>query len=109
MNGECVTLSLGSNSSIPVDYSLSQNYPNPFNPLTRIAYSLPKESIISVYICDVKGFKVKSLVNKNMNAGNHSFVWDSTNDRGDIVSTGIYFFTLQTSEFTSTRKMLFLK
>jgi hypothetical protein len=44
-----------------------------------------------------------------MNAGNHSFVWDSTNDRGDIVSTGIYFFTLQTSEFTSTRKMLFLK
>jgi hypothetical protein len=109
MNGECVTLSLGHNSSIPVDYSLSQNYPNPFNPLTRIAYSLPKESIISVYIYDVKGFKVKSLVNKNMNAGNHSFVWDSTNDRGDIVSTGIYFFTLQTSEFTSTRKMLFLK
>ena len=109
MNGECVTLSLGHNSSIPVDYSLSQNYPNPFNPLTRIAYSLPKESIVSVYIYDVKGFKVKSLVNKNMNAGNHSFVWDSTNDRGDIVSTGIYFFTLQTSEFTSTRKMLFLK
>ena len=109
MNGECVTLSLGHNSSIPVDYSLSQNYPNPFNPLTRIAYSLPKESIISVYIYDVKGFKVKSLVSKNMNAGNHSFVWDSTNDRGDIVSTGIYFFTLQTSEFTSTRKMLFLK
>jgi len=109
MNGECVTLSLGSNSSIPVDYSLSQNYPNPFNPLTRIAYSLPKESIVNVYIYDVKGFKVKSLVNKNMSTGNHSFVWDSTNDRGDIVSTGIYFFTLQTSEFTSTRKMLFLK
>jgi hypothetical protein len=109
MNGECVTLSLGHNSSIPVDYSLSQNYPNPFNPLTRIAYSLPKESVVSVYIYDVKGFKVKSLVNKNMSAGNHSFVWDSTNDRGDIVSTGIYFFTLQTSEFTSTRKMLFLK
>ena len=109
MNGECVTLSLGHNSSIPVDYSLSQNYPNPFNPLTKIAYSLPKESVVSVYIYDVKGFKVKSLVNKNMSAGNHSFVWDSTNDRGDIVSTGIYFFTLQTSEFTSTRKMLFLK
>ena len=109
LNGECVTLSLGHNSSIPVDYSLSQNYPNPFNPLTRIAYSLPKESIVSIYIYDVKGFKVKSLVNKNMNAGNHSFVWDSTNDRGDIVSTGIYFFTLQTSEFTSTQKMLFLK
>jgi hypothetical protein len=109
MNGECVTLSLGHNSSIPVDYSLSQNYPNPFNPLTRIAYSLPKESVVSVYIYDVKGFKVKSLVNKNMSAGNHSFVWDSTNDRGDIVPTGIYFFTLQTSEFTSTQKMLFLK
>jgi len=109
MNGECVTLSLDPNSSIPSDYSLSQNYPNPFNPLTRIAYYLPKESIVSINIYDVKGFKVKSLVNIDMNTGNHSFVWDSTNDRGDIVSTGIYFFTLQTDEFSETKKMLYLK
>ena len=109
MNGECVTLSLDPNSPIPSDYSLSQNYPNPFNPLTKIAYYLPKESIVSINIYDVKGFKVKSLVNIDMNTGNHSFVWDSTNDRGDIVSTGIYFFTLQTDEFSETKKMLYLK
>ena len=109
INGDCITLNTGASFSLPGEFSLSQNYPNPFNPTTSILYSVPIESFINIDIYDLRGFKVKSLVDRFMSSGNHSVQWDATNESGDVVSTGMYFFTIQSVEFSSTRKMLFLK
>jgi flagellar hook assembly protein FlgD len=54
------------------------------------------------------GRKIKSLSNANQTAGYHSLQWDATNDLGEIVSTGMYFYTLRTKQFSETNKMLFL-
>jgi len=88
---------------------LFQNYPNPFNPTTIIQYLVPFESFVNVDIYDLRGLKIKSLVNSSKSSGNHSIQWDATNESGDLVSTGMYFFTIQADKFRDTKKMLFLK
>ena len=108
LNGECVTLSTLQTAIPPREYSLSQNYPNPFNPTTQIRYDLPEDALVSISIYDVMGRKIKSLSNANQTAGYHSLQWDATNDLGEIVSTGMYFYTLRTKQFSETNKMLFL-
>ena len=108
MNGECVSLSTLQTAIPPREYSLSQNYPNPFNPTTIIGYYLFRDSYISIDIFDLKGLKVKSLIGGVFSAGSHSVQWDATNDLGEIVSTGMYFYTLRTKQFSETNKMLFL-
>ena len=109
LNSECVTLSTSQTAISPQDYSLSQNYPNPFNPSTKIRYYLPDELYVSINIYDLNGYKVKSLIEGSSSAGFHSVQWDATNDLGEIVSAGMYFFTLKTNQFNETIKMLFLK
>ena len=109
LNSECVTLSTSQTAISPQDYSLSQNYPNPFNPSTKIRYYLPDELYVSINIYDLNGYKVKSLTEGSLSAGSHSVQWDATNNQGEIVSAGMYFFTLKTNQFNETIKMLFLK
>jgi flagellar hook assembly protein FlgD len=92
----------------PRSYSLSQNYPNPFNPSTIIGYYLSIDSYVNIDIFDLRGLKVKSLIGGFLSAGSHSVQWDATNDFGEIVSTGMYFYTLKTKQFSETNKMLFL-
>jgi flagellar hook assembly protein FlgD len=89
---------------IPQDYSLSQNYPNPFNPTTNIRFSLTKMSFTTLKIYDILGREVATLVNKELSAGRHTYEFD-----GSRLSSGIYFYRLQTGEFTQTRKMLLIK
>ena len=108
LNGECVTLSTLNTAVLPQSYSLYQNYPNPFNPSTVIGYYLSKDSYVNIDIFDLRGFKVKSLIKEVLSAGSHSVQWDATNDLGEIVSTGMYFYTLRTKQFSKTNKMLFL-
>lgn len=92
---------------------LKQNYPNPFNPTTTIAFSLVENSFVSLEIFNVKGQKVKTLVTERMEAGTHSVVWNGKNDKGDSVSSGIYFSHYGTNssngDYTSVKKMLLLK
>ena len=88
---------------------LYQNYPNPFNPVTNISYSLSQDSYVNINIYDLKGNYVKSLTRKSMSTGRHSIQWDATNEFGDDVSTGIYFYTIKTEYSSETKKMLFLK
>jgi hypothetical protein len=108
LNGECVTLSTLKTAIPPRSYSLSQNYPNPFNPSTIIGYYLSIDSYVNIDIFDLRGLKVKSLIGGFLSAGSHSVQWDATNDFGEIVSTGMYFYTLKTKQFSETNKMLFL-
>jgi len=93
----------------PKDYSLNQNYPNPFNPNTEISYKLPKSGHIKLEIYNILGQKVKTLVNKFQGIGTHNIQWDSSNNGGALVSSGVYFYCLETPDMTMTKKMLLLR
>ncbi|MCD4650291.1 MAG: T9SS type A sorting domain-containing protein, partial [Candidatus Cloacimonetes bacterium] len=85
------------------------NYPNPFNPETTIRFSLAGEQSVKLNIYNIKGQLVKTLVDNNMDTGNHSVVWKGTNRFNKVVAGGIYFYQLETSAKRFTRKMLLLK
>ena len=94
---------------VPGVFALHQNYPNPFNPKTEIRFDLPEATVVDISIYNLMGQKVKTLANKEVSPGYHVMQWDGTNDRGGMVSTGMYFYTLNTEKFHAMRKMLFLK
>jgi hypothetical protein len=96
-------------SSPPESFSLSQNYPNPFNPVTKIDYTLPEAADAKLEIYNVRGQRVRTLVNDHLPAGVHFIHWDSRDMYGQSVAAGIYFYRLQAGPRTLTRKMLLLK
>ncbi|MBV6478851.1 MAG: hypothetical protein HGGPFJEG_01608 [Ignavibacteria bacterium] len=90
--------------SIPQVYSLSQNYPNPFNPETKIKYSLPKQSVVKIKIYDMLGKEVMTLVNGQLNAGSYEATFSGVN-----LSSGVYFYKMETPEFTDIKRMVLIK
>jgi hypothetical protein len=86
------------------NFDLSQNYPNPFNPSTKITYSVPELSIVTIKVFDILGNEIETLVREERQAGTYEFTWNSGNLPG-----GIYFYRLQTGYFVQTRKMTLLK
>ena len=92
------------------DIKLFSNFPNPFNPETLISFNLQKANDIKLEIYNMKGQKVKTLVNKRYIAGYHSIVWDGTDNSGNPIGSGIYLYQLKAgSEFSRIKKMLLLK
>ncbi len=89
--------------------SLSQNYPNPFNPVTSISFSLDKEQKIDLSIYNIKGQKVTTLYKGLQKQGYNSRTWDGKDQRGNSVTSGIYFYRLKTETKTISRKMILLK
>ena len=85
------------------------NYPNPFNPVTKLRYTIPKNSLVSIIIYDMLGRQVKTLVNQTQDAGYASVIWDATNDYGKPVSAGIYLYQIKTGEYIQTKKMVLIK
>jgi len=96
-------------SAQPADYALSQNYPNPFNPNTAISYSVPTSTHVTLKIYNVMGKEIKTLVNETRSAGIHSVTWDGTNNAGQKVTSGIYFYSLKADNFTDTKQMILMK
>ena len=94
---------------LPRDFNLSQNYPNPFNPQTVIEYALPRDSRINIVVYNVLGQMVKVLKNEWEEAGYKSVAWDGTNQSGQEVGTGIYFYKITAGDFVKTKKMVLLK
>lgn len=90
--------------SKPTIYYLSQNYPNPFNPATTIEFSIPERSHVLLKVYDVLGNEVATLVNGWMEAINYKVIFD-----GSKLASGIYYYTLATGNFTSTKKLILLK
>ena len=88
----------------PTKFILAQNHPNPFNPTTKINFSIPKQSKVSIHVFNSLGQEMAELVNKDFSAGNHSVDFNATN-----FNSGIYFYTLQSANFTKTMKMILLK
>ncbi|MCD4691414.1 MAG: T9SS type A sorting domain-containing protein [Calditrichales bacterium] len=95
--------------NIPQNYSLHQNYPNPFNPATTINYDLPKTSNVVLRVYDLIGQEVKTLVNDIQTAGEKSVVWNGRNSAGQIVSSGVYIYSLQAGNEVHSRKMIFAR
>ncbi|MCK4311550.1 MAG: right-handed parallel beta-helix repeat-containing protein [Candidatus Cloacimonetes bacterium] len=96
---------------IPLITKLNQNYPNPFNPSTTISFELNTEitEITEIVVLNLKGQKVKTLVNEILPAGEHSVIWNGRDSNGNRVSSGIYFYKLNAGKFVRTKKMILLK
>jgi len=90
--------------NIPEKFALMQNYPNPFNPVTTIHYQLPKDSDVKLQVFDLTGRLVETLVNDKKPAGDYIINWNAQN-----ISSGIYFYRIQTEGFTSVKKCVKLK
>jgi len=90
-------------------FALMQNYPNPFTQSTRINFSLPEKSKAELCIYNLKGQKIKTLLNCEQNAGVYAFDWDGNDEQGNFVSSGIYYCKLQWRNKTLTRKMIKLR
>ncbi len=93
----------------PSQFVLSQNYPNPFNPGTAISYHLPKAEYVSLIVYDITGRRVKTLVDAAQTANSYTVYWDGTNDSGQNVASGMYFYTLKAGAFLQSRRMLLLR
>ena len=97
------------NNTLPDKQLLHSNFPNPFNPITTLRYDLPKDGMVNITIYDIMGRVVKTLVNGSQTAGFKSIQWNSTNNRNEPVSAGLYLYTIQAGEFRQTKKMVLLK
>mgnify|MGYP000393898194 CR=1 FL=1 len=112
MKNDNFVVSTEDENIIAADFRLEQNYPNPFNPSTTINYSIPvvetlhatslQHVLLVVY--DILGREVATLVNKYQRSGNYEIRFDATN-----LSSGIYFYTLRTGNFSESKKMILLK
>jgi len=97
------------NETIPSDYNLEQNYPNPFNASTIIRYSLPEHSKVTISIYNTLGQLTKVLVDAYKPAGNHTILWDGTDQNGESVVSGVYMYGIKAGNFVDARKMIMLK
>lgn len=95
--------------ALPTFFALQQNYPNPFNPTTTIHYQLPIDTRVTLKVFNVLGQEVRTLVDDTQTAGYRSVVWDTRNDQGNQIASGVYFYRLQTREYTKTLKLMVLR
>jgi hypothetical protein len=99
-----ITSPIAVEDASPLEFRVFQNTPNPFNPTTHIAFSLPKASHATLSVYNTTGQKVATLLDRRMEAGKHSAVWNGTG-----CSTGLYFYKLEADGKAEIRKMLLLK
>jgi hypothetical protein len=105
-----ICLGVGVNDDQIVEFKNSiQNHPNPFNPETTIEYSIKEDSNVLIEIYNIKGQKVKTLINGFREAGYHSVIWNGKDNNGKSVASGLYFYRMQTDNYQKIRKMVLLK
>ena len=96
-------------SSVPHLYNLEQNYPNPFNPTTQIQFAIPIAGNVTLKIYNSLGQLVKTLADGNMSAGYHTVTWNATDNSGNKLSSGVYFYRITAESFVQVRKMILMK
>ncbi|MBT4036192.1 MAG: T9SS type A sorting domain-containing protein [Candidatus Marinimicrobia bacterium] len=94
---------------IPQHFELSQNYPNPFNGQTLIQFVLPEETQIKIALFNILGREIRVLTDKTLAPGTYTVTWDGRDSQGHKVSTGVYFYRLDSPAFIDARKMVYLK
>ena len=104
---------VGADNIVNITTALKGNYPNPFNPVTNIAFSLGEPGHVTLEVYNVKGEKVRTLVDAVLPADNHVITWNSVDDNNKSVSSGVYIYKMisegNSGEYTSTKKMILLK
>ena len=90
--------------SVLNSFNLYQNYPNPFNPSTSIKFDLRDISFVTLKIYDATGKEIQTLVNSELNAGQHSYNWN-----GEKYSSGVYFYKISTGNYSEVKRMLYIK
>ncbi|MDP3581077.1 MAG: T9SS type A sorting domain-containing protein, partial [Ignavibacteria bacterium] len=94
----------GQDNTLPQQFQLSQNYPNPFNPTSIIRYDLPKASFVKISVYDILGREIRVLVNEEKNSGHYEILFDARD-----LSSGVYFYTIRTKDYTQSKKMILMK
>ncbi len=94
---------------VPLITDLIGNYPNPFNPVTNISFQISEIAQVTVDIYNIKGEKVKTLVNERLTPDTYNYSWNGTDDNSNVVSSGVYFYKMKAGRYTSTRKMILMK
>jgi len=103
------SLSSTDQTAVPIYSSLLGNYPNPFNPSTSILYNIAQTGNVRISVYNIKGQMVRILVNEPKATGQHSIIWDGLDYRANKVSSGIYFYKMDTKSGTVTKKMMLVK
>lgn len=85
-------------------YQLSQNYPNPFNPATKIKFSIPASSHVTLKVYNNVGQEISTLVNENLNSASYEVDWNASE-----LNSGVYYYKISASDFTEVKKMILLK
>ncbi|MCD6163555.1 MAG: S8 family serine peptidase [candidate division Zixibacteria bacterium] len=96
-------------SPMPYKFNLAQNYPNPFNASTRIKFSLNKTAYTQLTVYDILGRNVRTLLAKEMTAGDHEIIWDSRDNSGSDVASGIYMYKLESKNTSRVKRMTLLR
>ncbi len=108
----CVTISEEKDKETPQEFTnlgIKGIYPNPFNPETNIDYSVKEDTPVVISVFNLKGQKVKTLVDKTVFAGDHKIIWQGDSDSGSSVSSGVYFVKMITGNHIETRKIVLMK
>ncbi|MCK4271544.1 T9SS type A sorting domain-containing protein [bacterium] len=109
LKAEATDIQPQSMGEVPGRYSLAQNYPNPFNAQTQIQFTVGETGHISLRVYNVMGQLVKTLVDGEMDTGEHRTVWNGTDENDRALASGIYFCRMEAGEYTESIKMTFLR
>ena len=96
-------------AELPDQFYLTQNFPNPFNPVTQIEFGIPERSHVTLAVYNVLGQRIRTLVDRTLSPNTYTAEWNGNSDIGVRVASGIYFYKLETSLYTETKKMILLK
>jgi hypothetical protein len=99
-----ITVDVSETKVLPSVFSLNQNYPNPFNPATSISFFVPKDGHVSLKVFDILGKEIATIVDRNMESGEHHYEWNASD-----YASGIYFYRITAGDFVQTKKMMLLK
>jgi len=104
MYGTDKATSIETITEVPKTFELTQNYPNPFNPSTKIRYSVPQISNVTIKVFDILGNEIETLVNQENPAGTYEITWNAEN-----LPSGVYFYQLRAGNFIEMKKMILLR
>ena len=91
------------------EFTLFQNYPNPFNPETEIRFQLPEAKRVTIRIFNTLGQEIRTLADRQFEAGFHVVRWDGKDNNGNLVASGIYLYQLRAGTFKQVKKMSLLR
>ncbi|MBL7149676.1 MAG: T9SS type A sorting domain-containing protein [Candidatus Cloacimonetes bacterium] len=98
-----------SNEELPITNYELKSYPNPFNPETKISFTAEHAENAKIEIFNIKGQKIKTLIDKSISAGNHTVVWNGTDANDNKVSSGVYLYKVEAGDYKKVKKMVLLK